>query len=75
MLYLALVLLDRSGQVGNFCLLIPSEDIPGLGYSETMTLDPVTERFRPYQIPSELFASTFLAKVFGNAAPAAVPER
>jgi hypothetical protein len=64
-LYVVLVLLNPARQVTNFCLLIPSEAIPSLGYSETLTLDPLTKRFRKYQLPSEEFGSTLIAKAFG----------
>lgn len=65
-LYVLLVLLDRDDQVHDFCLLMPSEVLPDLGYSETITLEPLTKRFAPYRIPSDQVGSVFLEKVFSN---------
>lgn len=65
-LYVLLVLLQPDDRVHDFCLLIPSEALPGLGYSETITLDPLTKRFLPYRIPSEEVGSAFLERVFGK---------
>ena len=64
-LHVLLVLLDRDDQVHDFCLLMPSEALPDLGYSETITLDPLTKRFAPYRIPSDKVGSVFLKCVFG----------
>jgi len=63
-LYVLLVLLQRDDHVHDFCLLIPSEALPDLGYSETITLDPLTKRFVPYRVPSEEVGSVFLKSVF-----------
>jgi hypothetical protein len=63
-LWVLLVLRRRDQSVHDFALLIPSEDIPTLGFSETMTLDPLTKRFRKYQLPAEDFGKTFLEKAF-----------
>ena len=65
-LYVLLVLLDKERKPGDFCLLIPSEAMPELGYSETLTLDPLTNRFRPYQVPSEQLGRALLERVFGE---------
>jgi|GEM_PF-3880894 len=65
-LYVLLVLLDRQHRPGDFCLLIPSEAIPDLGYSETLTLDPLTKRFKPYQLPAENFAAALLQRIFSE---------
>ncbi len=65
-LHVVLALLDRDHRPADFCLLIPSEKIPELGYSETITLDPLTRRFRPYQVPAEEFGATLLARAFGG---------
>ncbi len=65
-LYVLLLLLDQLRRPGEFCLLIPSEAIPELGYSETLTLDPLTRRFRPYQLPVEQFGPALLSRVFGE---------
>ena len=67
-LYVVLALLDRDHRPGDFCLLIPSEAMPELGYSETLTLDPLTRRFRPYQVPAEKFGSTLLNSLFAKKA-------
>lgn len=63
-LYVLLVLLQRDDHVHDFSLLIPSEALPDLGYSETITLDPLTKRFVPYRVPSEQVGSVFLKSVF-----------
>jgi len=63
-LYVLLVLLDSQHRPGDFCLLIPSEAIPELGYSETLTLDPLTKRFKPYQLPAEDFGAALLKRIF-----------
>lgn len=64
-LYVLLVLLQHYDRVHDFCLLIPSEAVPNLGYSETITLDPLTRRFGPYRVPSEEVGLAFLKRVFG----------
>jgi len=64
-LYVLLVLLKPDDRVHDFCLLIPSNAVPGLGYSETITLDPLTKRFEPYRVPSDEVAQVFLKRVFG----------
>jgi len=58
----------RDQSVHDFALLIPSPDIPKLGFSETMTLDPLTERFRKYQLPAEDFGKIFMDKAFASRA-------
>jgi hypothetical protein len=60
-------------RVHDFCLLIPSKAIPELGYSETVTLDPLTRRFRRYQLASTEFGQTFCKAAFN--ASAAQPLR
>jgi len=65
-LYVLLVLLRPDDRVHDFCLLIPSDALPGLGYSETITLDPMTKRFGPYLVPSDEVGHVFLRKVFGG---------
>jgi hypothetical protein len=64
-LYVLLVLLQPDDRVYDFCLLIPSNALPNLGYSETITLDPLTKRFEPYRVPSDEVALAFLKRVFG----------
>jgi hypothetical protein len=64
-LYVLLVLLQRDDHVQDFCLLIPSDALPGLGYSETITLDPLTKRFAEYRVASNQVGSVFLKSVFG----------
>jgi hypothetical protein len=64
-LYVLQVLLHPDDRVHDFCFLIPSDAVPGLGYSETITLDPLTKRFGPYQVPRDQAAQTFLNRVFG----------
>jgi len=60
------VLLQRDDRVHDFCLLMPSDALPGLGYSETITLDPLTKRFVRYRVPSGEVGSVFLKSVFGE---------
>jgi len=63
-LFVLLVLLDQGSRVHDFCLLIPSRAMPDLGYSETITVDPLTERFEPYRVPSDQLGSAVLKRVF-----------
>jgi hypothetical protein len=65
-LYVLVVLLRPDDQAHNFCLLIPSTALPELGYSETITLDPLTKRFEPYRVRSDDVAQAFLKRVFGT---------
>jgi hypothetical protein len=37
-----------------------------LGYSETITVAPLTKRFGPYCVPSDELGSILLKKVFGR---------
>jgi hypothetical protein len=63
-LYVLLALLRPDDRAHDFCLLIPSDELPGLGYSSTVTLDPLTKRFEPYRVPSDEVAQVFLKRVF-----------
>jgi hypothetical protein len=63
-LFVLLVLLGHDTRPYDFCLLIPSEALPDIGYSETITVDPLTKRFAAYQVPSEQVGSVFLKSVF-----------
>ena len=65
-LYALLVLLQPDDRVHDFCLLIPSNALPKLGYSETITLDPLTKRFEPYRVPSGEVGHAFLKRVFSS---------
>jgi hypothetical protein len=65
-LYVLLVLLRPDDHLHDFCLLIPSNALPGIGYSETITLDALTERFQPYRVSSDEVAGVFLKSVFGS---------
>lgn len=68
-LWVLLVLMRPDRRIHDIGLLIPSKDIPELGYSETVTLDPLTRRFRRYQLASSEFGQSFLKVAFeGNAA-------
>ena len=49
-----------------FCLLMPSSELPGLGLKDAITVDPLTERFVPYRVPIDQFGAVFLSKVFGS---------
>ena len=64
-LYVLLALLRPDDRAHDFCLLIPSDALPGLGYSSTVTLDPLTKRFEPYRVPSDEVGQVFLKRVFG----------
>lgn len=64
-LYVLQVLLRPDDRLHDFCLLLPSDTLPGLGYSQTITLDPLTKRFEPYRVPTDEAAHLFLKKVFG----------
>jgi hypothetical protein len=63
-LYVLVVLLNNDDRVYDFGLLIPSTALPELGYSETITLDPLTKRFEPYRLPSNEMAHVFLKRAF-----------
>jgi hypothetical protein len=63
-LYVLLVLLKPDDNVHDFCLLIPSEQLPALGYSETITLDPLTKRFGPYRVSSDEVGQVLLKDLF-----------
>lgn len=65
-LYVLLVLLRPDDRVYDFCLLIPSNALPDLGYSETVTLDPLTKRFEPYRVLSDEVGHVFLKRVLGS---------
>jgi hypothetical protein len=67
-LWVLLVLMRPDRRVHDFCLLIPSKAIPELGYSATITLDPLTRRFRPYQLASAEFGQTFCKVAFNASA-------
>lgn len=64
-LYVMLVLLQNDSHVHDFGLLIPSEALPDIGFSETITLDPLTKRFIEYRLPSDQVGSVLLKKAFG----------
>jgi hypothetical protein len=65
-LYVLLVLLQHDDRLHDFCLLIPSGALPDLGYSETITVDPLTKRFSPYRVPSDEVGSALLKRVFAS---------
>jgi hypothetical protein len=67
-LWVLLVLMRPDRRVHDFCLMIPSKDIPDLGYSETVTLDPLTRRFRRYQLASAEVGQTFCKVAFNASA-------
>lgn len=67
-LWVVVVFLRRDLRVQDeLVLVIPSADIRELGFSETMTLDPLTRRFRKYQIPAQDFGKVFMVRAFGEA--------
>lgn len=66
-LYVLLLLLHEDARPGDFCLLMPSDAIPKLGYSETITIDPLTKKFEPYRVLTEDVAAAFLKAAFGRA--------
>jgi hypothetical protein len=59
-LWVVLVLLRPDRRVHDYVLLIPSTDMSKLGLSETLTLDPLTKRFRKYQVSSPDFGKAFM---------------
>lgn len=65
-LYVLVVLLQPDDRVYDFSLLIPSTALPDLGFSETITLDPLTKRFVPYRVASDQVASVFLKAIAAN---------
>ena len=66
-LYVLLLLIVEDDRPHDFCLLIPSADVPKLGFSETVTMKRrLTKRFLPYQLPSDQLGAVFLNKVFGS---------
>jgi len=74
-LWVSLVLLRPDLRVHDFGLLMPSGDIPELGYSETLTLDPLTRRFRKYRIASAEFGSTYLSNAFHITVQSSLADR
>ena len=66
-LFVLLVLLRQDTRPYDFCLLMPSEAIPGLGYSETITVDPLTKRFLQYRVPTDQVGAVFLKQAFDAA--------
>lgn len=72
-LWIVLVLVRPDRRVHDYVLLIPSADIPGLGFSETLTLDPLTKRFRKYQEVASDFGKAFMDAAFGAAKFGSVP--
>lgn len=65
-LWVLLVLLRPDRAPHDYVLLIPSREIRALGFSETLTLDPLTPRFRKYQLVADDFAKTFMQNAFGE---------
>ena len=66
-LYVLLLLIDQDDRPHDFCLLIPSADLPKLRFSETITMRRrLTKRFVPYQVPSDRFGAVFLERLFGS---------
>ena len=63
-LNVVLVLLDQDLRVHDFCLVIPSQQMPELGYSETITVDPLTKRFEPYRVASDQVGTVLLSQLF-----------
>jgi hypothetical protein len=48
---------------------MPSTDLPERGFSEWMTLEPLTKRFLKYEVPAVEFGSMFMRKAFGTRQP------
>lgn len=65
-LYVLLLLLARDGHPSDFSLLLPSAAIPHVGFSETITIDPLTKKFAPYRVPTDEVAAAFLEAAFGS---------
>src|SRR2546421_4332851 len=65
-LCLLLRFVDKKELPLEFCLLVPSTEIPKLSYNTTITLNPLTKRFAPYRVPTGEFGAVFLDRVFGS---------
>jgi len=63
-LYVLLVLLQGDALVHDFCLLNPSEVLPDLGYTETSTLDPITNPINPSRVARGDVGLAFLQRAF-----------
>jgi hypothetical protein len=59
-LYVLLLLFLEDWTPADFSLLIPSDAIPTVGYSETITFRRLTKKFQPYQVPTGDAAAAFL---------------
>jgi hypothetical protein len=66
-LWVVLILLGPELDIQNDTLFIPSADMPELGFSETLTLDPLTKRFQKYLIRSDDFGRRFMEMAFETA--------
>lgn len=64
--YVLLLPIGKDERPHDFCLLMPSTEIPGLGYQTNITLNPLTKRFVPYRVPTSELGAVFLSKVFGS---------
>jgi hypothetical protein len=65
-LFVLLLLLRDDARPADYCLLMPSEAIAQLGYSETITVDPLTKKFEPYRVPTSDVAVAFLKAAIGR---------
>ena len=64
--YVLLLPIGDNERPYDFCLLIPSSDLPHPGSNNMITLDPLSENFAPYKVPIDQFGAVFLSKVFGS---------
>jgi hypothetical protein len=65
-LYLLLLFVDKKERPYEFCLLMPSTEIPKLGYNTTITLNPLTKRFAPFRVSTSDLGAVFLRKAFDS---------
>ena len=63
-LYVLVLLLDADARPHEFSLLIPSEQLSKLGFSETITLGRLTKKFQPFCVPTADLARTLIGLAF-----------
>ena len=61
-----MLLLEDDSTPHEEMLLIPSQGLPKLGFSETITLRRLTKKFGPYRTPTADLASVLLKTAFSN---------
>jgi hypothetical protein len=63
-LYVLDLLLDGDAKPHEFSLLIPSDQLSKLGFSETITIRRLTKKFQPYCLPTREIARMLLEAAF-----------